>query len=667
MKPSVAASALATKLQQLNLRIVFAESCTAGLLSASLGAVEGISNHLCGSAVSYRERTKIDWLDVDPQDLARQTAVSRKVAEEMARGVLQRTPEAQISTATTGHLGPGAPPEQDGIVFISVAQRTREGIFVDVSCVQLESATRDARQDEAAARAFAYVQESLDKCANPHALRDALDEPVTHAITKGNMADTYAEQLSILQAILDTAVDAIISIDASGLIHMANPSAERMFGYDPNEMLGKNISVLMPTPYRDEHDKYLRDYLTTGNAKIIGVGREVMAIRKDGTTFPIDLAVSESVIGERHLFTGVLRDLTEHKIAEERVAGLGRIIEHSVNEIYIFDAQSLKFIQVNRGARENLGYSMDELSSMTPLDLKPNMQQDAFDCLIAPLRSQQQESIEFETRHQRANESLYDVEVHLQMSTLEGREVFVAIILDVTERKLAEARVLQAERLAAIGQMIAGLAHESRNAFQRVQACLEMLELDLEEQQDSLELIQRAQKALDHLHYLYEEVRNYAAPLRLNKSVANLPDVWRETWANLEIQRHGKQIELIEELSTASPLVSVDQHAFEQVFRNLFENGIAACPDQGVIRVKLANATLAGENALRVTVTDTGPGFNPVALTQVFDPFFTTKSKGTGLGMAITKRIVEAHAGTITLGNSNQGAQVTLVIPQGAI
>ncbi|HAY79943.1 MAG TPA: damage-inducible protein [Planctomycetaceae bacterium] len=174
MKPCRDALALADTLQQFGLRIVFAESCTAGLLAASLGAVEGISNYLCGSAVSYRERTKIDWLDVDPVSLANQTAVSQQVAEEMVRGVLQRTPEAHVAAATTGHLGPGAPPAQDGVVFVSVAQRTPNGILVKVSRVQLKTQSRDARQDEAVSCAFGCVQEVLNQSPDLGLLCDGL-------------------------------------------------------------------------------------------------------------------------------------------------------------------------------------------------------------------------------------------------------------------------------------------------------------------------------------------------------------------------------------------------------------------------------------------------------------------------------------------------------------
>ncbi len=117
-------------------------------------------------------------------------------------------------------------------------------------------------------------------------------------------------------------------------------------------------------PYRAAHDGYISNYLQLGDPKIIGIGREVKGKRKNGTTFPVHLAVSEIVVKHRRLFTGVVRDISDLREAQSHAEGIGRLIDDSLNEIFIFDARSWKFITVNRGARENLGYSMDELSQI---------------------------------------------------------------------------------------------------------------------------------------------------------------------------------------------------------------------------------------------------------------------------------------------------------------
>ena len=143
---------LARTLAARNVRVVFAESCTAGLAAATLAIVPGISNFLCGSAVTYHERTKQDWLGVSADDLAQFTAVSEPVARQMAAGVLANTIEADYSAAITGHLGPDAPAEQDGLVYIALASRKSGAVQVrKVDRLFLQTSTRGERQHEAAA------------------------------------------------------------------------------------------------------------------------------------------------------------------------------------------------------------------------------------------------------------------------------------------------------------------------------------------------------------------------------------------------------------------------------------------------------------------------------------------------------------------------------------
>jgi two-component system, chemotaxis family, sensor kinase Cph1 len=136
-----------------------------------------------------------------------------------------------------------------------------------------------------------------------------------------------------LRAILQTAVEGIITIDERGTVESLNPAAEKTFGYAAAEVIGKNVSMLMPAPYRAEHDGYMGNYIRTGQAKIIGIGREVVGLRKDGSVFPMDLAVSEVLLADRRLFTGFVRDISERKKAEVRLADLAQSLAEKNKEL----------------------------------------------------------------------------------------------------------------------------------------------------------------------------------------------------------------------------------------------------------------------------------------------------------------------------------------------
>ncbi|HJT78317.1 MAG TPA: PAS domain S-box protein, partial [Gemmataceae bacterium] len=236
---------------------------------------------------------------------------------------------------------------------------------------------------------------------------------------------------------------------------------------------------------------------------------------------------------------------------------------------------------------------------------------------------------------------------------------------DVTELHEAQHQALRLERLAAIGQMAAGLAHESRNALQRGMACLERLRWTLQGQPAALDLVDRTRKAQDDLVRLYEDVREYAAPLRLDVRPCEVAGVWRQAWAELLAVNPERAAVLAEEGSPGDSRCPADGFRLKQVFLNLLENALAACADPVRVVIGCRPAELAGRPALEIRVRDNGPGFPPEQRASLFEPFHTTKTRGTGLGLAIAKRIVEAHGGQITAGDAPQGgAEIILTLPR---
>jgi signal transduction histidine kinase len=221
----------------------------------------------------------------------------------------------------------------------------------------------------------------------------------------------------------------------------------------------------------------------------------------------------------------------------------------------------------------------------------------------------------------------------------------------------------QVERFAAIGQMAAVLAHEGRNALQQTMCNLEILASKLTDRPELLDLVGRARIAQEGLARLFEDLHSYAGSLTLQREVLHLCDVWREAWSDLDDLRQKKAGKLKERVQ--GDVLSADRFRMKQVFRNLFENALAACPAPACIEVHCTQATFSdGRPVIWVAVRDNGPGLSQEQRQRAFELFYTTKSNSTGLGLAITRRIVETHGGEISVDNGgNTGAGFVIVLP----
>jgi hypothetical protein len=248
-------------------------------------------------------------------------------------------------------------------------------------------------------------------------------------------------------------------------------------------------------------------------------------------------------------------------------------------------------------------------------------------------------------------------------------EPFALLVLgqDITDLRSAQERAVRAERLAAIGQMATGMAHEARNALQRIQANAEMLELEVQRLPGALEYVRRIEQAQAHMSRLFEEVRGYAAPVQLDRACCKVAAAWREAWDLLAPQRAGREATLLELPGADACEAWADRFRLVQVFRNILENALAAGDDPVVIHIGCSRTALADAHgkqaALRISVSNDGPPLTPEQRKRIFEPFFTTKPKGTGLGMAIVQRLVEAHGGTIEVGTPDRGAEIVITLP----
>ncbi|MCA9263428.1 MAG: PAS domain S-box protein [Planctomycetales bacterium] len=475
-----------------------------------------------------------------------------------------------------------------------------------------------------------------------------------------------AESEVRLRAILGSAVDGIVTITDDGTIHSVNHAAEKMFGYELDELLGRNVSMLMPAPYNADHDQHIQEYVRSGVAKVIGIGREVEGLRKDGTTFPIELSLSEVITPSRRLFTGILRDITARKQSEAEHATLGHILENSLNELFFFDAETWRFVFANRGARENTGYSLDELCQRTPLDLKPGMTRQELNSHLSPLIGGARNRVTFESQHQRKDGSTYDVEVHVQLAELRGRAVFVAIILDVTlnrdtQRKLvqlnqeleervadrtkqleaAQAELLNNERLAALGRVSGGVAHEIRNPLNAIKTSAYYLLETMPHDEKLREHLERIDRQVEHASGVITALTNFAKmPMPLFAAVS-ARELIEQT---LEQTRVPANIEVDNGVET-SHIISVDAVQIRIVLRNLIVNAIDAMAHGG----RLSFRSTRTNDRIEIRVADTGTGIAPDRLQRIMEPLFSTKTSGIGLGLAIAQSIVDKNAGQLAV------------------
>jgi two-component system, LuxR family, sensor kinase FixL len=257
-----------------------------------------------------------------------------------------------------------------------------------------------------------------------------------------------------------------------------------------------------------------------------------------------------------------------------------------------------------------------------------------------------------------------DIELSAAALPTHGDPVAEVLFLaaDVTELKKTRERMLQKERLAAIGETVASLSHESRNAIYRIQLGIDVLEQGKLEPAEIGAIAKEIREACKDLQYLNEDVRQFGAPIRLEKRQSHLTELVKRVWDGLSGVRGDREARLSIHERINDPSCLVDAVRIEQVFRNLFENSLAACSDP--VQIDVTFAPVKGAAAIRVTVGDNGPGLGPEQRQRVFDPFYTTKTNGTGLGMAIVKRIVEAHGGQIAMGKERgRGAEFVMTFP----
>ena len=364
------------------------------------------------------------------------------------------------------------------------------------------------------------------------------------------------------------------------------------------------------------------------------------------------------------------RDAASFRSGDDVLRLVKSAVEHFSYSVVIttteLDPPGPQIVYVTPAFCRMTGFAAEEIIGKTPRVLQgPNTDQ----AVLAKLRQKlaRGESYACELINYRKDRSEYLVQLTIDpVREADGNVThWVAVQQDVTERRRAEEMLAQAERLAAIGAAMAGLSHESRNALQRMQAALDELAELTEHSPQIVEQINSIRLSQEDLFQLYEEVREFAAPVRLDPQTSYVDNIVHDTWATLALKREGRSVRLLETVDDADLQCEVDQFAMRQAFRNVLENALAACQDPVEIEIAYEEATLNDRPALRVCLSDNGPGLDQEQRRRIFDEFYTTKPHGTGLGMAIVKRLVEAHGGRVEVGAQNRrGTQIVVTLPR---
>jgi two-component system sensor kinase FixL len=356
-----------------------------------------------------------------------------------------------------------------------------------------------------------------------------------NALDAARMLQDLESREAHLQSILATVPSAMIVIDEHGIMQSFSAAAVRLFGWKPEEAIGRNVSTLMPNPYRDAHDSYLQRYLRTGERRIIGIGRVVVGERRDGSTFPMELAVGEMQSGGRRFFTGFVQDVTERQTAERRLHNL-----------------------------------QDELAHVS--------------------------------------------------------------------------------RLTALGEMASALAHELNQPLSAtanyVKGCVRLLDRDQPDVPKLKAALEAAGEQTLRAGQIIRRLRSFVSKGDADHRIENLPQLLEEAGALAMVGAKERGVRLRFRFEAGLDQVLADKVPVQQVVLNLMRNAIDAM-ENSPERSLTVGTRSSDDGMVEVFVADTGPGLAPEVADQLFRPFVTTKSTGMGVGLSISRTIVEAHGGRI--------------------
>jgi two-component system sensor kinase FixL len=508
-----------------------------------------------------------------------------------------------------------------------------------------------------------------------HAL-DKATELVLLAAELGKTERRLRETRGAFNALLNAAVDAIVVIDDRGIVITFNTAAEQIFGYNASEILGRNVSILMPAFHANRDDYLIQRYLTHREPRIIGLGgRESMACRRDGALFPVEIAVGEVRLEGVSRFVGIIRDVSARKHAES-------VIKQQQEELRLtFDSAPIgmvtmsstgRFLSANRALTRLLGYSEAKMLSMNLEDVVHPDDADACLRYVAEAFTGQLENPRLSARfaHQNGKHRIGLMHSGLIRDSEKNPLRLVTQIEDITERVELEneardhqQRLTHLNRLSTLGEMAAGIAHEINQPLTAIasytQACQRRIEGGTSDRDKILSILSKvsaqALRAGDVIHRVRSLVKNQKS----SQIRTDINKIVTDSVSMAKIDTRLLDCRLRMQLDPLAPPVLADSVQIQQILLNLIGNALDAMESVSVDRREILISTSgAAFGEVKTTVADRGEGLLDEVAEQLFNPFFTTKERGMGMGLSISRSIIAAHGGRLWFSDNPAGGTV---------
>ena len=500
------------------------------------------------------------------------------------------------------------------------------------------------------------------------------------------LAERLAEKEQRLATILGTAVDGFVTIDQRGIIDDINSAGAALFGYRTAELVGRNVSCLMPESHASQHDGYIRHYLETGEARVIGRGRRIRGMRRDGSTFPMDLAISEMTVGGKRMFVGLVRDLSDQLQAEAAArrsdAMRAAIVDANLDALVTIDDLD-RIVEFSPVAEQMFGHARTKVMGqrMGELLIPPEMQEMHQRGMQRYLATGEGPVIgnRIEVQAVRADGTRFPIELTVQAIHFDDERYFTALIRDISDRKAEEQALHDARDRAeaaseAKSRFLAHMSHEIRSPMNAVLGSLGLL-LDGELDNDQRLYAKTAQASGKVLLSLINDVLDFskieAGRVILEQADLALSELVRETLDLVAFRARDKGLYVAALIDPAiAPRVRGDQTRMRQILVNLLDNALKFTSAGSVV---LTVEQLAGPGdrvRLRFSVQDTGSGIPSEAQAGLFEEFKqvdssdSTRHGGSGLGLAICRGLAELMGGRIGFdSNPGGGSRFWVEIP----